>query len=273
MAGSIFFDHLAVGVETWQDAYPRFAVELGGAWSHGGDAGGYAPYQLIYGHGMRLEFIAPTGGPGGFMRRFLDRNGPGPHHLTFKVPSLDDALDRLEAEGISTLGGRNEAYWREAFLHPKQAGMGTLIQLAESREWELGGGFSSPSPPDFPEPATEPLDIAWIGLTVASLDTATMLFVDHLAGSIAAKGPGWRLLSWGVGHNLLVRQEDAEPGGRPLWAAPGLGVGHVVFGPPELVPDDLSDGGVPAVPMPHHPPTSLTVLRVGPDSGGGRAGE
>jgi hypothetical protein len=268
MAGAVVFDHLAVGVETWEYAYPRFAVELGGAWSHGGEAGEFAPCQLVYGHGMRLEFIAPAGGPGGFMRRFMDRSGPGPHHLTFKVPSLDDALDRLEGSGIRTLNGRDESYWREAFLHPKQAGMGTLIQLAESGEAQLNGGFRSPPPEGFPEPVREPLDISWIGLTVASLDAARMLFVDHLGGCMASKGGGWCLLSWDVGHNLLVRESDAAPGGPKLWTTPEPGVGHVLFGPPALVPDDLRDTGVQAVPMPHDPLTGVTVLRVRPDSDG-----
>jgi methylmalonyl-CoA/ethylmalonyl-CoA epimerase len=76
MATSISLDHLAIGVEHWPDAYPRFVADLGGRWSHGGDAGGYAPCQLSYGDGMRLELIAPSSADG-FMRRFLERSGPG----------------------------------------------------------------------------------------------------------------------------------------------------------------------------------------------------
>lgn len=196
MSDVVIFDHLAIGVESWEDAYPRFAVHLGGSWSHGGDAGEFAPYQLIYAHDMRLEFISPGARPGGFMRRFIDRNGPGPHHLTFQVPSLVDALDRLRAIGIDTLGGRNETYWKEAFLHPKQAGMGTLIQLAESDK-DLVGGFTSPAPEGFPESAGKPCAISWVGLTVASLDTARTLFADQLRGHVR-QGAGAGSSSAGV---------------------------------------------------------------------------
>jgi methylmalonyl-CoA/ethylmalonyl-CoA epimerase len=260
MADEIVFDHLAIGIETWKDAYPRFITRLGGVWSHGGDAGEFAPYQLVYGHGMKLEFIAPGSLPDGFMRRFMARHGPRPHHLTFKVPALADVLGRLREIGIDTLGGRNEAYWKEAFLHPKQAGMGTLIQLAESDE-EILNGFRPPAPAEVPPAGREPLDISWIGLTVASLDTARTLLADHLNGRTAREGSGWCLLSWGAGRNLLVRERDAAPGGAELWLTSGLGVGHILFGPPELVPGDLGGAGVQAVRMPDDPATGVAVLR------------
>jgi hypothetical protein len=42
MAASVNSDHLAVGVRNWPAGFPRFAGELGGRWSHGGDAGEFA---------------------------------------------------------------------------------------------------------------------------------------------------------------------------------------------------------------------------------------
>jgi hypothetical protein len=39
MPASVYFDHLAVGVRNWSEGFQRFAGELGGRWSHGGDAG------------------------------------------------------------------------------------------------------------------------------------------------------------------------------------------------------------------------------------------
>ena len=38
MPASVYFDHLAVGVRNWSEGFRRFAGELGGRWSHGGDA-------------------------------------------------------------------------------------------------------------------------------------------------------------------------------------------------------------------------------------------
>ena len=140
MPASVYFDHLAVGVRSWPDGFRRFAAELGGQWSHGGDAGEFAPCQLMYPPGINVELIAPGSAADGFMHRFIDRAGPGPHHITFKVRSLDAALEEISALGIGVLDGHNRhPYWREAFLHPKQCGIGTLLQLVQSDDAQVLG--------------------------------------------------------------------------------------------------------------------------------------
>jgi methylmalonyl-CoA/ethylmalonyl-CoA epimerase len=65
--------------------------------------------------------------------RFIDRRGPGIHHICFAVPDLDDTLARCRANGIKLIddtprigaGGK-----RIAFLHPASTG-GVLIELTE----------------------------------------------------------------------------------------------------------------------------------------------
>ena len=65
--------------------------------------------------------------------RFLSRRGPGIHHICFKVPDLDAALERCRLAGLRLIdeaprtgaGGR-----RIAFLHPKTTA-GILLELTE----------------------------------------------------------------------------------------------------------------------------------------------
>jgi hypothetical protein len=105
-------DHLAIGVNEWRDAYARFAAELGGRWAYGGPSADVASYHLAYRHDMRLEFISPNGADG-FMRRFIDRHGPGAHHLTFKVPSFQATVAEVGQLGIGPLSGRTDlAFWQ-----------------------------------------------------------------------------------------------------------------------------------------------------------------
>ena len=65
--------------------------------------------------------------------RFIDRRGPGIHHICFAVPDLDDALARCRAKGITLIddtprvGAEGK---RIAFLHPASTG-GVLIELTE----------------------------------------------------------------------------------------------------------------------------------------------
>jgi Glyoxalase-like domain len=256
-AGRIYLDHLAVGTESWADGYPVLVETLGGRWLQGGDAGEFAPCQLVYRDDMHLEIISPGSRGAGFMRRFLDRSGPGPHHITFNVHSLDATHAKLNALGITTFGGREMPHWRESFLHPKTAGVGTLLQLIESSD-EVKRRFRPPTPDGFPPDPPEPADIAWIGLTADSIEFAEALFGEVLGGDITESGAGWRLLSWGPQRRLLVRQFPAEPGAPQLWAV-AVGVAHLAIGAADMSPTGLSV----IQPQEYDPRLGLRVWSVG----------
>ena len=65
--------------------------------------------------------------------RFVDRNGPGIHHICFYVDDLDATLARAKAAGVTVIdeaprvGAEGK---RISFLHPKSTG-GVLIELSE----------------------------------------------------------------------------------------------------------------------------------------------
>jgi len=65
--------------------------------------------------------------------KFLDKRGPGIHHICFTVDDLDATLSRCRNAGVTLidetprLGAEGK---RIAFLHPKSTG-GILIELSE----------------------------------------------------------------------------------------------------------------------------------------------
>lgn len=65
--------------------------------------------------------------------RFVDRKGPGIHHLCFYVDDLDATIARAKAAGVTLIdeqpriGAEGK---RIAFLHPKSTG-GVLVELSE----------------------------------------------------------------------------------------------------------------------------------------------
>jgi len=65
--------------------------------------------------------------------RFIQKRGPGLHHLGLAVRSLEGALDHLRAEGVELideeprLGGGGHLV---AFVHPRSTG-GILVELIE----------------------------------------------------------------------------------------------------------------------------------------------
>jgi len=65
--------------------------------------------------------------------RFIDRRGPGIHHICFAVQDLDDTLARCRSRGIELIDEKprmGAEGKRIAFLHPKSTG-GVLIELTE----------------------------------------------------------------------------------------------------------------------------------------------
>jgi methylmalonyl-CoA/ethylmalonyl-CoA epimerase len=139
----IKLDHVALGLYAIADAEPFLEGALGGVKAGGFD--GQPPFgfmQWVYAGGGRIEAIYPIG-TDGFLHRFLARGGPRVHHVTFKVSSLDEMLERATAMGYAIASqDRSDPHWQEAFLHPKQA-LGIVIQLVEQQ----------PRPDDFADPA------------------------------------------------------------------------------------------------------------------------
>lgn len=82
--------------------------------------------------GTLIELLAPTR-PDSPIQVFLDKKGPGLHHMAFRVENLDQKVQDLQATGAQFIGegprpGR--AGSRVIFLHPRW-GQGTLIELVE----------------------------------------------------------------------------------------------------------------------------------------------
>ncbi len=181
-ADAIDLDHIAIAAEHHSDVWPRYIGELGAAWVAGGQGFGFAPAQVRFAGGMRLEVLEPFDVDGNdFLRRFLDRNGPGPHHLTFKLPDLGAAIEGARAIGIEPVGiDRTDPGWQEAFLHPKQA-FGIVVQLAQADH-----GWESPPPSEVPVAhAGAPATLTHITHLVADLPAAVGLFHGLLDGQEA----------------------------------------------------------------------------------------
>lgn len=101
----------------------------------------------------------------GFVHRFLESRGEGPHHVTIQVDELEKVRRRLEEKGIPTFG-HAEPFpgWKELYIHPKNA-FGTLIQFAEFHplDW-INPGYVPQSyrefePPSPHEPPSGPAEV------------------------------------------------------------------------------------------------------------------
>jgi methylmalonyl-CoA/ethylmalonyl-CoA epimerase len=65
--------------------------------------------------------------------RFLDKRGPGIHHICYRVADLDAAIERCRQAGyqlVDQVPRRGAGGRRIAFIHPKATG-GILLELTE----------------------------------------------------------------------------------------------------------------------------------------------
>jgi methylmalonyl-CoA/ethylmalonyl-CoA epimerase len=78
-----------------------------------------------------IELVCPSGNES--LQRFLDKRGPGLHHVCFEVEDLAASLAALKAAGVSLIdeaprrGARGHLV---AFLHPRATG-GVLFELCQ----------------------------------------------------------------------------------------------------------------------------------------------
>jgi len=81
---------------------------------------------------VTLELLEPRS-PDHTVAKFLERRGPGLHHVSLDVPDVAAMLERCRSAGVETIDAvpRDGAHGtRVAFLHPKSFG-GVLLELCQ----------------------------------------------------------------------------------------------------------------------------------------------
>ena len=182
----IQLDHIAIAAHRLTDAPPFLVGVLGGTPFFGMDAAAFRFGQWEFEGDGRIEVLEPRG-DNGFLHRFLATRGPGIHHVTFKVPSLRETCDRAEGLGYAIVGYNDASpYWKEAFLHPKDA-LGIVVQLAQmgGKGPTRGKWRTAPPGPANPPP---PVCIAGLRTRAQSEERAQRQWSTLLQGTRSREG-------------------------------------------------------------------------------------
>ena len=81
----------------------------------------------------KIELLEPTS-PDSPISKFLDKNGPGIHHIAYEVDDVAQAIEQMIAEGARMVDQvpRDGAHGtRIAFVHPKSS-YGVLTELCQT---------------------------------------------------------------------------------------------------------------------------------------------
>lgn len=82
-----------------------------------------------------VELLRPLG-PETPVGKFLERKGPGLHHVAYRVADIDSTLTSLKESGIGLIDDEARVGIRQsrvAFLHPRSTG-GVLTEIVEPAE-------------------------------------------------------------------------------------------------------------------------------------------
>lgn len=123
--------HVGIAVASIAAALPFYRDVLGLVPGLPETADGATIVSLALGD-VRVELLEPQQADSP-VAKFLARRGPGIHHICYRVPDLDRAIEDCRAAGYQLVdatprlgaGGR-----RIAFVHPK-ATAGILLELTE----------------------------------------------------------------------------------------------------------------------------------------------
>ena len=142
MTNILGVDHIAIAVEDLDVATKQWSEQLGLR------AGGRevveeqgVEVQMMYAGETRIELVCPIS-PSSPVRKYLDKKGPGLHHVALAVENCAAAIEDAKGKGTRLIdeqprGGAHST--RIAFVHPAATG-GVLTELVEG-----GEGFTSDS--------------------------------------------------------------------------------------------------------------------------------
>ncbi len=127
-------DHLAIAVADLEAALAFYRDALGLEVEHietlasEGVRVAFLPLQS----GARIELVQPTQEDTGIVK-WMNKHGPGMHHVCLAVPDIESALSRLAACGCELINPQPVTRadgTRYAFIHPRSA-FGVLVELYE----------------------------------------------------------------------------------------------------------------------------------------------
>ena len=132
MAKIIKINHIAVAMPELENAIPFWQEQLGLTLNHVEEVPSQQSKVAFLPVGeSEVEIVCPTTEESG-MAKYIEKRGPGLHHICFEVDNIEEMLAELKAKGVrlideiaKELPGR-----KMAFIHPKSSN-GVLVELYE----------------------------------------------------------------------------------------------------------------------------------------------
>jgi methylmalonyl-CoA/ethylmalonyl-CoA epimerase len=126
-------DHIGVATDDLERAVALYEGTLGMPVAHREtvESQGVEAVLLDVGEG-HVELLSPLG-PETPVGKYLDKRGPGLHHVAYAVGDIDEVISRLKEAGVEMIDSEPRKGIRDsrvAFVHPRSTG-GVLTEIVE----------------------------------------------------------------------------------------------------------------------------------------------
>ena len=151
MESPLGIHHVGIAVPSIDDAMHFYGDKLGLALVDSVDLPDrQLKVAFVQAANVLIELLEPTD-PDSTVSRFLERRGPGLHHLCFGTPDIRAHVRDLRDKGVELIDDspRPGAHGEVAFLQPS-AGLGVLIELLQPTERTHGSGTDTVAPSEPP---------------------------------------------------------------------------------------------------------------------------
>jgi methylmalonyl-CoA/ethylmalonyl-CoA epimerase len=128
----VHIDHLGIAVEEIESSLKKYELlGLTVGEKHKFEEAGLE-IQFIDAGGVKIELLQPLAE--GTIKNFLEKRGPGLHHIAFQVEDIELQLKRLSREGMELIDEEPRTGFggsKIAFIHPRSMN-GVLVELVQS---------------------------------------------------------------------------------------------------------------------------------------------
>ena len=124
--------HIAIAVPELENAVSFWQDQLGLVLNHVEEVPSQKSKVAFLPVGeSEVEIVSPSSDDSG-MAKYIEKRGPGLHHICFEVDNIDEMLSELKAKGVTLIDeiAKELPGRKMAFIHPKSAN-GVLVELYE----------------------------------------------------------------------------------------------------------------------------------------------
>jgi methylmalonyl-CoA/ethylmalonyl-CoA epimerase len=129
----IKINHIGIAVKSLDDSLPFYRDNLGMTFAGIEEVAEQKVRVAMLQVGeSKIELLEPTSADSP-VAKFIEKNGPGIHHLAYEVEDLEAAIARLMAEGARMIDEKPRVGAhgsRIAFVHPRSSN-GVLTELCQ----------------------------------------------------------------------------------------------------------------------------------------------